>query len=114
MRIEIDLKLFNWNDTINHCRYNKYSANNIKQKEMQEIGYFLRGIEPIKKYPIKINCEWHIKNVNSDLDNKSIKSVLDEMQEMGILENDNIKHITEINHKAIKDDKDYLIIEIGE
>ena len=114
MRIEIDLKLFNWNDTINHCRYNKYSANNIKQKEMQEIGYFLRGIKPIKKYPIKINCEWHIKNVNSDLDNKSLKSVLDQMQEMGILENDNIKHITEINHKAIKDDKEYLIIEIGE
>lgn len=36
------------------------------------------------------------------------------MQEMGILENDNIKHITEINHKAIKDTKDYLVMEIKE
>lgn len=34
------------------------------------------------------------------------------MQIMGILENDNIKHISEINHKAIKDSKDYLILEI--
>ena len=114
MKIKIDLKLFNWNDTINHCRNNKYSANNIKKKEMEAIGYYLRGIEPIKKYPIKINCEWHIKNVNSDLDNKSIKAVLDQMQVMGILENDNIKHISEINYKAIKDTSDYLILEIEE
>lgn len=114
MKIKIDLKLFNWNDTIKHCRYNKYSANNIKKKEMEAIGYYLRGIEPIKEYPIKINCEWHIKNVNSDLDNKSIKAVLDQMQQMNILENDNIKHISEINYKAIKDTSDYLILEIIE
>ena len=33
---------------------------------------------------------------------------------MGILENDNIKHIPIINHKAIKDEDDYLEIEILE
>ena len=114
MKIKIDLKLDNWNDTVNHCRNNKYSANNIKKKEMEAIQYYLIGIKPIKKYPIKINCEWHIKNINSDLDNKSIKSVLDQMQQMNILENDNIKHISEINYKAIKDTSDYLILEIEE
>ena len=114
MRIKIDLKLDNWNDTVNHCRNNKYSANNIKKKEMETIGYYLRRIEPIKKYPIKINCEGHIKNIKSELDNKSLKSVLDQMQVMGILENDNIKHISEINYKAIKDSSDYLILEIIE
>lgn len=114
MKIKIDLKLDNWNDTINHCRYNKYSANMMKKREMKQIGYFLIGMQPIKNYPIKIKCEWHVKNINSDLDNKSIKSVLDEMQIMGILENDNIKHITEINHIAIKDNTDYLIMYIEE
>ena len=31
-----------------------------------------------------------------------------------ILENDNCKHITEINHKVVKDTKDYLVLEIEE
>lgn len=71
--VKIDLKLDNLNDLINNCRYNKYNANTKKKQEMENIGWFLKGLEPIKKYPIKINCEWHIKNVNSDLDNKILK-----------------------------------------
>lgn len=112
--VKIDLKLDNWNEIINNCRNNKYGANNRKKKEMQQIGYFIKQMKKIEKYPIKISCRWHIKNVNSDLDNKSIKSVLDCMQHIGILENDNIKHITEINYKAIKDTKDFLEIEVDE
>ena len=79
---------------------------------MQLIKYFLIGKPKITEYPIKLNCIWHVKNINSDLDNKSLKSVLDCMQEIGMLENDNIKHINEINYKAIKDNKDYLELEI--
>lgn len=109
---KIDLKLDNWNDTINRCRTNKYNANYHKQKEMKDISYFLIGMEKIKKYPVKINCIWHISSSNADLDNCSLKSVLDCMQKMGILENDNIKHITEINYKGVKDTKDYLEIEV--
>ena len=112
MKILIDMKLNNWNDTIKQCRYNKYGANNIKKKEMQEISYFLKDIPQIKEYPIRLICTWHVKNINSDLDNKSIKAVLDIMQEMKILENDNIKHINGIEYKVIKDKKDFLEIEI--
>ena len=114
MKLVINLKLDNWNDIIKHCRYNKYSANNIKQNEMKTISYYLRDIPKIKQYPIKLICRWHIKNSCSDLDNKSIKSVLDIMQKMGILENDNIKHINKIEYEAIKDNKDYLEMEIIE
>ena len=56
MKIVIDYKLDNWNDTIAHCRSNKYGANNRKKKEMSVIRYFLLGVKPIKKYPIKLNC----------------------------------------------------------
>ena len=114
MKIIIDYKLDNWNDTISHCRGNKYGANTQKKKEMNIIKYFLIGIPKIKHYPIKLNCTWHVSNLGSDLDNKSLKSVLDEMQLMGILENDNIKHIPKINHKAVKDKKDFLEIDIIE
>ena len=112
MKIIIDYKLNNWNDTIKHCRYNKYSANSIKQKEMDIVGYYLRNVPRITEYPIELKCMWQVRNINSDLDNKSIKSVLDEMQKLGIIENDNIKHINKITHIAIKDNQDYLEIEI--
>lgn len=113
-KIVIDYKLDNWNETIKKCRTNYNYANKQKQKEMDIVRYHLLGIKPIKKYPIRLKCTWHVVNMNSDLDNKSLKSVLDQMQLSGILENDNCKHITEINHKVIKDNKDYLVLEIEE
>ena len=111
-KIIIDYKLDNWNDTIGHCRNNRYGANKQKKKEMDIVRYHLLNVPKITKYPVKLVCTWHIKNMNSDLDNKSLKSVLDQMQLSGILENDNCKHIAEITHKAIKDEKDYLEIEV--
>lgn len=114
MKIIIDYKLKNWNDTINSCRNNKFGANLQKKKEMDTIKYFLIGIKKIEKYPIELYCRWHVTNINSDLDNKSLKSVLDEMQLSDILENDNIKHINKITYEAVKDIKDYLEIEIRE
>lgn len=113
-KIVIDYKLDNWNDTINHCRNNKYSANSKKKKEMDIVRYHLLGIKKIPKYPVRLMCTWHVANMNSDLDNKSLKAVLDQMQLSGILENDNCKHIVEINHKVVKDTKDYLELEIIE
>lgn len=114
MKIIIDYKLANWNETINVNRRNKYAAASMKKKEMGIIKNFLIGVKKIENYPITLNCTWHVKNIGSDLDNKSLKAVLDAMQEVGILENDNIRHINEINHKAIKDTKDYLEIEVKE
>ena len=114
MKIIIDYKLNNWNDTIGHCRNNKYGANTIKQKEMKIIKSFLIGVPKIEKYPIEIECFWHISNANNDLDNKSLKAVLDAMQEIGMLENDNCKHIQKITYNYVKDKDDYLEIEIQE
>lgn len=114
MKIIIDYKLSNWNETINANRRNRYLGATLKKKEMSIIKMFLIGKPKITKYPIKLNCIWHTTNLGSDLDNKSLKSVLDAMQEVGILENDNCKHINEINHKVIKSNKDYLELEIKE
>ena len=95
-------------------RRNKYAAASLKKKEMGIVKNFLIGCKKIEKYPIGLNCTWHVKNIGSDLDNKSLKSVLDAMQEIGILENDNIRHIPVINHKTVKDSKDYLELEVFE
>lgn len=114
MKIVIDCKLENLNETISSNRTNKYIGATHKRKEMNLIKWFLRDVPKIDNYPIRLNCTWHVKNINSDLDNKILKNVLDAMQEMKILENDNISHIREINNKAIKGKKDYLEIEIEE
>ena len=114
MKIKIYYKLDNWNETINKSRNNIYGANRTKKKEMDIVRYYLLGVPKVEKYPIKLNCIWHVTNINSDLDNKSLKAVLDQMQLSGIIENDNIKHINEINHKAVKDTEDYLEIEMVE
>jgi Holliday junction resolvase RusA-like endonuclease len=102
-----------WNDTIKYCRGNKFGANSHKKKEMRDISIFMRNLPKIDKYPIQMTFKWHIKNIISDLDNKSCKSILDEMQNLGILENDNIKHINKIVYEAIPDKEDYVEIEIS-
>ena len=114
IKIKIDYKLDTWNQTIAYNRSNKYIGARQKKEEMNIIRMFLLNTPKITKYPIKLNCIWHTSNLGSDLDNKSLKAVLDTMQKYGIIENDNIKHIPIINHKAIKDTKDYLEIEIEE
>lgn len=114
MKIVIDYKLSNWNEIIKYNRVDKYVGAREKKREMNIIKLFLLNTPKIEKYPVKINCIWHTTNMGSDLDNKSIKAVLDQMQEMGILENDNCKHINEINYKVVRDIKDFLVMEIEE
>ena len=87
-------------------------ANSYKQKEMEDISWFIRTIPKIEKYPIELIFTWHMKNPRSDLDNKSVKSILDEMQNLGIIENDNIKHINKISHIAVQDKMEYVEMEI--
>lgn len=114
IRFKVDYKLSNWNEIIAYNRANKFIGAKEKKKEMNIIKLFILNVPKIEKYPIKLKCIWHTTNMGSDLDNKSIKSLLDEMQVMEILENDNCKHINEITHKVVKDKKDYLEVEVEE
>ena len=109
-RYIINEKLDNINTIINDNRRNKYLGASKKKKEQERIKEYIKDTSPIKEYPIKIRCNWYIKNTNSDLDNKSVKSILDTLQAVGVLENDNIKHITSIQHNAIKSDKEKVEI----
>ena len=114
MKIVFDYEFDNWNKTIDKCRSNYYYANTQKKKEMEYVKWELikQKIQPITKYPIKINCYWHRKTRQGDIDNLSVKSVLDQMQKSGILKNDNLTCITEIHHIYVQDTKNYLEMEI--
>ena len=74
LKIIFNHKFPNWNDIINTDRYNKYAGAKLKKKEMEEASIYLKNIPKIEKYPIKINCIWYVKNINSDLDNNYINN----------------------------------------
>ena len=63
--------------------------------------------EPIKLDKVRIECNLFYKSNVSDLDNYSIilKFLLDPLQEIGVLVNDNVKFVKEINWKVIEQDK---------
>jgi len=111
LKFTIKKKLHNWNDIIGHNRANRFFANKKKQEEMEEISKYI-NIPSIEKYPVKMVFKWHIKSKISDLDNKSVKSILDEMQRLNVLKNDNTKYINEITYIAIPDKEDYVEVEI--
>ena len=44
-----------------------------RKKKWKLLGMSTIGIKKIENYPIEIVFLWHIKNINSDLDNKTGK-----------------------------------------
>ena len=62
----------------------------------------------------KIIDTWHFKDKHRDLDNCVPKNILDALVNIGILKNDNLTCIREIQHKSIVDGNYYVELEIEE
>lgn len=114
MKITIKYKFASLNDIINVSRTNRFMANKLKKDEMAVVHYSTLGIKPIENYPVEIVFLWHIKNINSDLDNKIPKNILDSLVADGILKNDSLKYISKITHTYILDKKDFVEVLIEE
>lgn len=102
------------NEYINQCRRNVFLANKTKQKETELTKYYFINEKKVKNYPIKIVFNWHIKNKLSDLDGRMCKCILDGMVQAGIIEDDCVKYINQIEYNYIADKEDYVEIEIIE
>lgn len=108
----IDYDFPNWNKYIDAERTNKYIASSMKKKEKEIVKCLCREIQPIREYPLIIKIKKYVKTSNTDVDNIRIKGLLDGLVEMGILENDNLKHIKEIRLTAeVSKDKSGIDIE---
>lgn len=114
MKITIDYNFDNWNDYINKERSNKYWASSIKKKELDIIRYHTMGIKYKGNYPIKIKIYKHFKDKRQDLDNVRIKGILDGLVKCGVIKNDNLNCITNIEYIAVIDGKEYIELEIKE
>lgn len=107
-RIMLYYDFENLNQIINTSRANFYKANSIKKKEMQYIRTATLDIEKIKEYPVKITFIWHVKDKRRDLDNMVAKNILDGLVNAKVIENDNLKYISEITYKAVIDNQKYV------
>ena len=119
---KINSKIKSLNEYINACRRNKYAGAKMKADTEKIIEYeiqnaLLKGtLKPVKK-PCKVKFEFHEKTAKRDVDNISgfgHKTILDAMQNKGIIINDNQKYITGLIDDFIKDNKDFVIVSLIE
>ncbi len=114
LKAVLDYDFSNLNKIIDTSRKNCYAANNLKKKEMNVVKYYFLNKKPISKYPLKLIFTWHFKDKHRDLDNCVPKNILDALVNIGILKNDNLTCIREIQHKSIVDGNYYVELEIEE
>jgi len=94
------------NEYIQQERTNKYRSANIKKDTTYAISLMLNG-QPKIPTPCGLSFIWTIPNKSRDLDNISFacKYILDGMVKAGVIENDNLKHITSLHHEFKIGDK---------
>ena len=75
----------------------------------------MRTLRPVRNL-CEIYIEWHEATKRRDADNiqSSTKFVLDAMVENGILQNDNRRHVRQVYHKIVDDERDFVVVEIKE
>ena len=100
IEIELPLSYFNLNQH-NKATQISWAVGNKRKQDIQQIIKYQILQQRIKKIktPAKLVAIWHTSARNFDLDNMLLKTVLDQLQKMELLENDNVNHIQEITHK---------------
>lgn len=112
---EIPMRLPSLNTYINECRKNRYAGAKFKSDLEDEISIFLARLPRFEK-PIKIHFHWVEENHRRDLDNCSFakKFILDAMVKMGVISNDNRKHVTAFTDTFSYAKESKVILEIEE
>ena len=108
-------RLIGLNEYTSSNRANLYGANAKKKAIEEDIIWSIREakLTKVSNYPIKLKITWYEPTKRRDIDNITfaVKFILDALVKARILENDNQKHVHEIEHKVLVD-RDYPRIEI--
>ncbi len=120
-RFIIDQKLPSLNDYLNKCKHSIGQAKTFKQEQDNIIGWELKRqkLDKLKiKKPVKAYIHYIEPKRDRDVDNvySASKYIFDGLQKMGILENDNPKHLIDIKNSIEYDNtaKGKVIIELVE
>lgn len=114
-RFVIDGKLDGLNAYTKANRSNRYAGAKMKKDNETVVMYYIKKykIKKVKGYPIKLKITWVESNMRRDLDNIAFatKFILDSMVKLGIIENDNQKYVTAIEH-TVKVEREHPRIEV--
>lgn len=108
--IEINQKLPSLNDYLNKCKHSIGQAKTFKQDQDDIIGWELKRqkLDNLRiKKPVKAYIHYIEPKRDRDVDNvySASKYIFDGLQKMGILENDNPKHLIDIKNTIEYDNK---------
>lgn len=109
------------NDYTDACRSHWSKGARMKRQVEEDIGWHIlaaRGAHKLRPVhgPVSLSIEWHESDQRRDFDNivSAKKFILDAMQKMGIIPNDNRKHVRAISNEVVDDDKDFVVVRIYE
>lgn len=119
-RFVIEQKLPSLNEVISSNRSNKYYGASLKKDTQNDIcnwikiGLIRNTLRPVEK--CEIDIVWHEKTRRRDVDNiqSSQKFILDAMVTMGIIKNDSRKYVTQINHRIVDDEEDFVEVYLND
>lgn len=117
-KFEIHRRLPSLNDYIAKCNRNRYAGNKFKRDIQDEISWEinaqLKGVKIDK--PVVIYITWIEENKRRDVDNvySATKYIQDSLVEMGVLKNDNSKHVVDVKNSIKYSKESKVIVELEE
>lgn len=105
------------NEYIRVLNNNRYQANNFKQAVENELVWTIKASKmTATDKPCVVHITFHEKDKRRDIDNiySANKFVLDALRKAGIIRNDSQAYITDVKDNFVKDDTDFVEIELIE
>lgn len=106
MKFVIYGRLDSLNDYVLACRSMRYAGAAMKKRNEKKINQAIiqaletKQIKRVCKYPCTLKIAWYEPNKRRDIDNIvfATKFILDALVSEGILDNDNQKHVSVLEH----------------
>lgn len=108
--ITIDGRFPSYNEYTKVQRGNRYAGNKMKQQFQRDCAWNIKKKMRNVRFdgPISVHITCYEEKCNRDLDNVAsffFKVFLDAMVQCGTIQNDNIKHVTQLSASAALDKK---------
>lgn len=117
----IEERLPGLNDYTCACRAHWSKGADLKRRVEETIGWYIlnakrRGTLHPTSARLVLHIEWHERDMRRDVDNIVFakKFILDAMQKMGIIPDDDRKHVAGVYDEIVDDDVDYVRVSLTE
>lgn len=103
IHLDFNLRLPSWNEVISKDRTNRFLGAKMKKETQESIYWLLMSQKAPKLISVgKLVFTFTSPNTKRDLDGFCIKPVLDAFVQYGLIEDDSVKYIDNIEFKWVK------------